>query len=313
MGITECFKTHSSLLMEGALSERLKREFHLVLDDTVAMADFVLTPEGRAALETLWTGYIAIAKRYGLPFLATTPTRRANRERLQKAGYGEALLWENVRFLRGIQEKSGVEMYIGGLMGCKGDAYTGAGALSEKEAYEFHSWQADAFCKAGIDFFYAGIMPALPEAIGMAKAMGAAGVPYIISFTILRSGTLIDQTTISDAISAIDGAVSPKPLCYMANCVHPTILYDALAQPFNQNSLVKTRFLGIQGNTSPLSYEELDRAANLLSSNPRAFACDTLRLQSEMHLKIFGGCCGTDDRHIEEIAKGLSKEFSKNS
>ena len=55
MGITECFKTHSSLLMEGALSERLKREFHLVLDDTVAMADFVLTPEGRAALETLWT------------------------------------------------------------------------------------------------------------------------------------------------------------------------------------------------------------------------------------------------------------------
>ena len=41
----------------------------------------------------------------------------------------------------------------------------------EKEALEFHRWLAECFHKAGADFLYAGIMPTLPEAAGMAQAM----------------------------------------------------------------------------------------------------------------------------------------------
>lgn len=36
-------------MLEGALGERLKREFGLPIDGPVAMADLVLRPEGRAA------------------------------------------------------------------------------------------------------------------------------------------------------------------------------------------------------------------------------------------------------------------------
>lgn len=52
------------------------------------------------------------------------------------------------------------------------------------------------FLEAKVDFLYAGIMPALVEAIGMARAMENTGLPYIISFMIRSDGKLIDGTTI---------------------------------------------------------------------------------------------------------------------
>lgn len=287
MNLTECIRQSPYILMEGALGERLKREYGLSFDKDVAMAKLVRSKEGRTALTALWGGYAAIAGRYGLPFLATTPTRRANRERMARAGCG-------------------AEMFVGGRMGCKGDAYTGANALDKAEAAAFHSWQAEAFRDAGADFLYAGIMPTLPEAAGMAQAMSETGLPYIISFTIQANGRLIDGTSICEAIEYIDRAAPVKPVCYMTNCVHPAIVYAALSKPFNRAAPVQERFLDIQANTSPLSYAELDNAADLKTSAPEPFAADMLALLKISRMKIFGGCCGTDDRHMEEVARRLA-------
>jgi len=307
MGMEQCFQTHQSILMEGALGERLKREYHISFDEHIAMASLIYSESGKKALTNLWTQYIAIAVKYHLPFLATTPTRRANRDRIAQAGKDGAVLTDNVRFLKSIQdniqENSGIKMYAGALMGCRGDAYTGEGALTQKEARRFHAWQADQCAQAGADFLYAGIMPTLQEAIGMADAMSDTSLPYIISFTIQKDGRLMDGTTIHDAIEAIDSTSQKCPLCYMANCVHPTIVYAALLQPFNRTDLVQTRFLGIQANTSPLSYAELDGARDLFCSDPESFARDMLRLKEDMGLKILGGCCGTDHRHMEAVAR----------
>lgn len=148
-------------------------------------------------------------------------------------------------------------------------------------------------------------MPALPEAIGMAQAMSETGLPYIISFLLLRNGRLIDGTSIHDAITQIDEETQTKPICYMTNYIHPAILYEALSQPFNQTLLVRKRFLGIQANTSPLSPEELDGADDLQCTDPDSLAIGIIRLRDEMKLKIFDGCCGTDKSHLEEIARRL--------
>lgn len=302
MDFKDCIKKQQNILMEGALGERLKREYNLNFNDYVAMAKLIYDTKGQSALKSLWQEYIDIAQKYGLPFLATTPTRRANKERVEQAGCNSSIIIDNVKFLREIQQENNIEMYVGGLMGCKGDAYTGEDALSESDARTFHKWQADLFCKAKADFLYAGIMPTLPEAIGMAKAMSETGLPYIISFTIQKDGKLIDGTTISEAIVSIDNSVDVMPICYMTNCVHPSIVYEALSQPFNQNLLVKNRFLGIQANTSPLSYSELDNSSDLKCSEPIQFAEDMLKLRYISNIKIFGGCCGTDNRHMEQIA-----------
>lgn len=307
MSFRTCMQEGRDILMEGALGERLKREYGLKIDGTVAMASLVYTQEGRQALAALWEGYAEIARRYQMPFIATTPTRRANRERIEQSGHSEAIFRDNVEFLRELQKNSGIEMYIGGLMGCKGDAYTGEGALSEEEAVAFHRWTAEHFRDAGVDFLYAGIMPVLSEAAGLARAVDETGVPYIISFTIRKDGKLIDGTSVADAIRYIDGCTENKPLCYMANCVHPSIVRQAMAQPFNAIPLVRERFRGIQANTSPLSYEELDQAQELHCSPPEELAEEMMKLGQEGNIRIWGGCCGTDDRHMACIAQSLKQ------
>lgn len=306
MGFGECFLKNKALLMEGALGERLKREYGLKIDGTVAMASLVYSEDGRSALKNLWEGYADIAKRHSLSFIATTPTRRANKERMAESGYGDKIIKDNVDFLRSVQSEFKCESYIGGLMGCKGDAYTGEGAMNTDEAEEFHSYAAKLFKKAGADFLYAGIMPCRDEALGMAKAMEKTGLPYIISFMIRKNGCLIDGTPIAETVEFIDNNTERKPVCYMSNCVHPAVLESALNQKFNAENLYIKRILGLQANTSPLSPEELDNAEELFVSEPKELADGMESLERKFGIKIWGGCCGTDNRHIEEFAKRIS-------
>lgn len=308
MDFKTCITSSPAILMEGALGERIKREFNINIDGIIAMAGLVFEENGRIALKSLWQEYIDISRKYHLPFIATTPTRRANQERVKSAGYDKSIIYRNVEFLQTIKETSNIEMYVGGLLGCKGDAYTGEGALNTEEAKAFHSWQVDLFKDRKVDFLYAGIMPCLPEAIGMAMAIAKTNIPYIISFTIQEDGKLIDGHTIDFAISAIDNNVRNKPIGYMTNCVHPTIVHKALSHPFNQTETVYTRFIGIQGNTSALSYSELDGAHDLKESSPSDYANDTMKLVIDYKLQIVGGCCGTNGKHMEEIAKRLKND-----
>ncbi|WP_297417903.1 homocysteine S-methyltransferase family protein [Clostridium sp.] len=256
---------------------------------------------------SIFKQYLKIAEKYKLPFIATTPTRRANKERVIQSKFNERIIRDNVQFLQGIKRDANVNMFVGGLMGCRGDAYKATDILSVEDAQEFHSWQVNLFKEAGVDFLFAGIMPALFETIGMAKAMENANLPYIISFMIRNDGRLIDGTTINDAILSIDNATLQKPICYMVNCVHPIILKQALSYPFNKTRLVKERFHGIQANTSPLSPEELDNSTDLKSSDSISLASDMMDLYDYFIPKILGGCCGTDNTHIEEIAKRLDQ------
>ena len=72
----------------------------------------------------------------------------------------------------------------------------------------------------------------------------------------------------------------------MTNCVHPCIVYEALAHNFNQTYTVRTRFIGIQANTSALSYSELDGSADLQSSSPADLAEGMMKLKSEYDLSL---------------------------
>ena len=141
MSFTDVMEKEQICLMEGALGERLKREYHLTFDEHVDMAGLVYSEKGRAALGSLWHEYARIAARYALPFLATTPTRRTDRKRVEASVFDAALIKDNVDFLRKIQGETSQEMYIGGLLGCHGDAYTGADALDTEDAKTFHSWE----------------------------------------------------------------------------------------------------------------------------------------------------------------------------
>lgn len=301
-GFVDAFLHHPLFLMEGALGTRLAGEYSLATDPDVALAAHVYGAEGRSALGEIWGGYAAVAHRRGLPFLANTPTRRANRERAALSRYGEAIIRDNVAFLRSLAEGYEAESYVGGTIGCKGNAYTGEGALGENEAREFHAWTVERFARAGADYLFAGIMPALPEAIGLARACSAVDVPYIISFMITAAGRLVDGTPIADAILAIDGATAKPPLCYATNCVHPAAAASALAAPWNDSASVRRRFQGIMANASPLSPEELDGTDSVRQSSPAELADSLRRMSERMNIRIVGGCCGTDETYLDALA-----------
>lgn len=161
MDFQTCFDKSSSILMEGALGERLKREFNIRFDDKVAMAGLVYDYDPRQAMYSIYKEYLKTAEEYEFPFIVTTPTRRANKKRVLESEFTEKIIEDNVRFLQKIKSNAKIDMFVGGLMGCKGDAYKASDVLSIDDAKVFHSWQANLFKESGVDFLFAGIMPAL--------------------------------------------------------------------------------------------------------------------------------------------------------
>jgi homocysteine S-methyltransferase len=191
-------------------------------------------------------------------------------------------------------------------MSCRGDAYTPADALAVDEALDFHAWQADKLADSGVDFLLAATLPAFSEATGLALALAATGKPYILSFVVRPDGTLLDSTPLKDAIAAIDAAVTPRPLAYLINCTHVTFARAALMHEANSSSLVRQRIIGLLANTAALSPEELNDSTTLVEEDPGTFGTSVAGLHRELGLKILGGCCGTDDRHIRSLAAQLA-------
>lgn len=302
MSFEELFKTSKLIITEGAIVERLKSEYKLKMDPSVNHAMMIY--ENPKIMELIYRQYIDIAQKHELPIMIMTPTRRVNSMISNKA---QRILSDSCDFLNKIKESYkdfSDKIMIGGLLGCKGDAYSGDKVLNTLEAYEFHKNQCNYFKTKNIDFLFAGIMPEIEEAKGMALAMAETKIPYIISFMIRKTGALMDGTKLADAIDTIDSQVDIKPICYMTNCIHPTNLKEALENN-SQISFLK-RFSGIQANASILEPEELNNCKIVKQDNFNNIINEMISLHRQYDLKILGGCCGTNENFIELLSSQLN-------
>lgn len=68
------------------------------------------------------------------------------------------------------------------------------------------------------------------------------------------------------------------------------------------SSLVGKRVVGLLANTAALEPEELDSSKDLVAEAPETFGRDVASLHTEFGMKILGGCCGTNHRHIRSLA-----------
>ena len=299
---------HPLVLTEGALTERLRRETSAPLDPFVLHAGFMYRAETAALLESIYRSYLDVGQRLSLPMMVFTPTWRANPERLLAAGYTDptAVNVDGVKFLRRIADSYGEyagSILVGGLMACKGDAYRPDEALSPEAAASFHEIQIDALRRGGVDVIKAATLPALGEAMGLAQALGAAGVPYCLGFVIRPDGTLLDGTPLPEAIAKIDGQAAHAPCGYMLDCTHPANADAAIHALGRKWAPVQHRVIGIQANGSDLQPEELDNSDHLVADEPGTLAAKVLQLHTRYGFRVLGGCCGTDERHIEEIGR----------
>jgi S-methylmethionine-dependent homocysteine/selenocysteine methylase len=298
------------IIGEGAVIERLRRDTEYELDPHIVNAAFIYDEEKRTVLETIYRQYLSVGFSSGLPLLLSTPTWRASQERIKTAGYEDrAVNQDNYRFLDDLRKAYGAyadKVAICGLMSCRGDAYNPSERLSEDEARTFHAWQAQKLAETGVDLLLASTLPALSEATGIASAQAATGKPYIISFVFRPDGTLLDGTPLKDAVSAIDAKVNPRPLAYMCNCTHASIFRSAMKHATHVSSLARKRVVGLLANTAALDPEELDISKELVTEAPEIFGRDVASLHREFGMKILGGCCGTNHRHIQSLAEHLS-------
>ncbi len=309
----DIFQRSQCILGEGAVIERLRRNSKFELDPNIVNSAFIYDEKKSSALSAIYRQYLDIGFKYRLPLILSTPTWRASQERIALAGYEKKdVNGDNFRFLNAIRndyDDYSRKVIICGLMSCRGDAYNQTEALTAADAEKFHSWQATMLAKTGVDFLLAATLPALSESIGLASALAATGRPYIISFVLRPEGTMLDGTPLKDAISTIDANVYPRPLTYMANCTHASIFKTALMHHVNSSPLVRKRVTGLLANTAALKPEELDNSEALVGEKPETFGKSIADLYIKMGLKILGGCCGTDDRHINDLAKRIASHI----
>lgn len=171
----ECFRKSRFLLTEGAVGQRVEREFGFKPDPDVFYAGLIYEQASRKALETIYRQYLQVAEDFSLPILLMTNTRRANRERMERSAFaGRDVMHDYMDFLRDLSAEYACRAYVGGMLGCRGDAYRGDEGLTLDEAVDYHSWQVERLGAARPDFLYAALLPCMPEAMGIARA-GASG------------------------------------------------------------------------------------------------------------------------------------------
>ena len=281
--------------------------------DLPLFASFVLldTEAGTEALERYFREHVAVAKEAGLGLIVETPTWRANPDWGQRLGYtAEQLDDVNQRAvamlsrIRSEARADGVTVVVSGCIGPRGDGYQASDQMSAEEASRYHARQIGTFAATDADLVSALTMTYPDEAIGVTLAAQEAGIPAVISFTVETDGRLPDGTLLGAAIEAVDQATSGGPAYYMVNCAHPSHMEGSL----DAGAPWAARLRGVRVNASTKSHAELDEAEELDDGDPAQLAADCRALRDGFPtLTIVGGCCGTDARHIEQIAAACGR------
>lgn len=294
-------------LSEGSMYERLRRHPSIEFDPYIFHASLIYDDKAIQILEGVHREYIDVAQKYHLPILTMTDTWRANQERIDSSNFkGCKVNQDNAEFMIRLRESYGSfakSIFICGQIGPRGDAYKPEEALSKMDAELFHHAQLAAFAESGVDLLYAATLPAISEAQGIAVAMSKFGLPYMLSFVIRPEGTLLDGTLLGEAIDIIDNSVSTPPIGYAVNCVHPKIFSSGMSALEEQNKTYSRRILSYQANTANLRPEELEGSVELISEEPDVLADLMMESHQSFHTLFLGGCCGTDTRHIEQLAE----------
>ena len=260
---------------------------------------------GQALLGTYYNDFLDEAAKQRAGFVLDTATWRAS------AGWGQVMGLEAaqidavnrkavavVQALKTERGKVGQTVLSNGVIGPHCDAYAPDLVLSAQAAQDYHQRQVDVLASAGVDLISAMTISSHGEAIGVARAAMAVDQPVALSFTLETDGRLISGMTLADAIHRTDDATGGAPVWYGINCAHPDHFRNILVGDW------VARIGSVRANASRLSHAELDEATVLDAGNPAELARDYHHLLHILPgLRVVGGCCGTDLRHVAAIGR----------
>lgn len=263
----------------------------------------------RAALRTYFDGFLAMAESAGTGFVLDTVTWRGCAEWAPKLGVtADELLRlssEAVRFAAGIRDawqERVPAILINGVVGPAGDGYAPEEVPDADSAFAMHAPQIRALAEAGAEMISAITMTNVGEAVGVVRGAREVGLPVVVSFTVETDGRLPSGDLLGDAIRVVDAATDGAPAYYMVNCAHPDHFGDTIARGSDWTA----RIGGLWANASRLSHAELDEAEVLDDGDPEEFGRQHAELAAVLpELRVLGGCCGTDHRHVGSVSQHL--------
>src|SRR5262245_51632661 len=146
---------------------------------------------GTAALRRYFARYAEIARANGTGFILESPTWRASADWGEKLGYSaDALAAANTRSIALMQELrteyqgDRTRIVVSGCVGRRGDGYDPGTVMLPDEAQAYHAGQIGVLAGSQADMVTAITMTNAGEAVGVARAAQAAGMPVAISFTL---------------------------------------------------------------------------------------------------------------------------------
>jgi len=287
-------------------------ETELIFIDEWEMPEFCAatlldTPEGRKRLRSYYEDFIALAKQHSCGIVLETPTWRLNPDWAAKLGYDLAdqrrLNFAAAHMLHDLREAASLpadQFVVSGNLGPRFDGYKADRLMTPEEAGEYHAAQIRAFRDAGADCITALTLTNTNEALGIARTAQELEIPAVISFTVETDGRLPSQELLGDAIERIDREV-PHGIAYFGvNCAHPTHFQSTLESDQSWRSRIGL----VRANASRMSHAELDNSTELDAGDPEDLGERYRELKALLpSLRVFGGCCGTDVRHVSRICE----------
>jgi homocysteine S-methyltransferase len=292
----------------------------LIFQEGVALPEFAAfvllqSREGRDRLRRYFRRFLDLAAEIqGAGFVLESPTWRAGFDWGAKLGFDARSMrqvnYDAIALLHELEAEYAARILgpivVSGCVGPRGDGYVAGAPMALEDAARVHQPQVDALAAAGVDLISALTMTTSAEAIGVARAAARAGRPSAISFTVETDGALPSGESLRDAIDAVDAdaatAGREPPAYFMLNCAHPSHFERVLGSLGER----RVRLRGLRANASRRSHAELDAATELDAGNPRDLGADYARLEADWpSLCVIGGCCGTDHRHVGEMAAAL--------
>ena len=262
------------------------------------------TEAGRALLRRYFSDMIALGQETGTGVILESPTWMANRDRGAAIGYSPDKIMDlnqqAIAMMAQVRaEKGDVPTVLSANIGPRDDAYAPSDQMTADAAEAYHTEQVAALASTEVDVVSGYTLAYSAEAIGIVRAARRFGLPVVIAFTVETDGRLPTGMTLEEAIAEVDEATGGYAAYFMINCAHPDhfnpVLVDA---PWVH------RIEGVVANASRCSHSELDEAKVLDDGDPRELGEQLAQIRARFpHIRVLGGCCGTDMRHMQQIAR----------
>ena len=209
---------------------------------------------------------------------------------------------ESIAFIASLRDEfqSNAEpVVLNAVVGPRGDAYAPDATVAAQEAETYHAKQLSWLAGTEVDMVSALTFTQADEATGFVRAAHGVGLPAVVSFTVETDGHLPTGQPLKDVIRDVDEATDGAAAYFMVNCAHP----DHFFHVFDDADWTR-RVRGLRCNASRKSHDELDESETLDDGNPEELAVQYAALLERMPwINVLGACCGSDLRHVAEIAR----------